>query len=112
VAIAPAAVREFRRGLVGGRFAFAVEVEALDELLAGCDLPRAVADLAAPLLIMHAEGDERVPVTHSRELARSFARPESRLIVAAGGHHRSVQHDEELQAVALRWLDAALGARA
>ena len=28
------------------------------------------AHLAAPLLLLHAEGDERVPVAHSRELAR------------------------------------------
>lgn len=25
-----------------------------------------------------------------------------------GGHHRSIQHDPELQGVALRWLERAL----
>ena len=58
--------------------------------------------LAAPLLLLHAEGDERVPVAHSRELARIA--PNAELVVVPGGHHRSVQHDAELQGHALRWL--------
>ena len=70
-----------------------------------------MAELEAPILIMHAEGDERVPVNHSRELAAFFSRPDSRLIVASGGHHRSVQHDPELQAVSLRFIERALEGR-
>ena len=31
-----------------------------------------------------------------------------KLIVAPGGTHRSVQHDPELQASALRWIERAL----
>jgi uncharacterized protein len=57
---------------------------------------------------MHAEGDERVPVAHSRELARRFRDPRSELVVVPGGHHRSVQHDAELQGHALRWLRRVL----
>jgi fermentation-respiration switch protein FrsA (DUF1100 family) len=53
---------------------------------------------------MHAEGDERVPVAHSRELARRVRDPRSELVVVPGGHHRSVQHDAELQGHSLRWL--------
>ena len=34
--------------------------------------------------------------------------PGSRLIVVPGGHHRSIQHDEELQAVSLRFIGQAL----
>jgi hypothetical protein len=32
----------------------------------------------------------------------------SRLITLPGGHHRSIQHDPELQAVSLRFLGKAL----
>jgi hypothetical protein len=31
--------------------------------------------------------------------------------VTPGGHHRSIQHDEELQAFAARWLQQALSTR-
>jgi hypothetical protein len=30
------------------------------------------------------------------------------LITVPGGHHRSVQHDAELQGAALRWIERAL----
>ncbi len=64
--------------------------------------------LAIPVLLLHAEGDEQVPVQHSRELEPHLSHPASRLIVVPGGHHRSIQHDDELQAVSLRFLDRAL----
>jgi hypothetical protein len=56
-----------------------------------------------------------VPIAHSRELAQALAAdgpPGSRLIAVPGGHHRSIQHDEELQAVSLRFIERALGLRA
>jgi hypothetical protein len=52
-----------------------------------------------------------VPVQHSRELAERMTARESRLITVPGGHHRSVQHDPELRAVTLRWLERALARR-
>jgi pimeloyl-ACP methyl ester carboxylesterase len=64
--------------------------------------------LEIPLLLLHAEGDEQVPVEHSRELARLVRHPRSRLIALPGGHHRSIQHDPELQAVSLRFIEQAL----
>ncbi len=64
--------------------------------------------LTIPLLLLHADGDEQVPVEHSRELAEGLAVAESRLITVPGGHHRSVQHDPELRAVTLRWLSRVL----
>ena len=64
------------------------------------------APRACPLLLLHAEGDERVPVAHSRELARRSPDPRTELVVVPGGHHRSVQHDAELQGHSLRWLRA------
>ena len=59
-----------------------------------------------PLLLLHAEGDEVVPVEHSRAL--HVAAAGSRLVAVPGGHHRSVQHDPELQALAMRFVRAAV----
>ena len=111
VAICPASGSGLRRGLTEGRFDFAADEESLTALLDGEELTSTVAGLTAPLLLMHAEGDERVPVAHSRELAGAMNAPGSRLITVPGGHHRSIQHDEELQAVSLRFVLGALGLR-
>lgn len=108
VAICPAAPAGLRRGLRAGSLRFDADGGALDAVLAGVDLHSAVQELDAPLLILHAGGDEQVPVEHSRELAEHFSSPGSRLIVVPGGHHRSIQHDPELQAVSVRFLAKAL----
>ncbi len=72
------------------------------------DLEQAVSRMAAkPLLLLHAEGDERIPPAHSRQLYERAADPR-KLIVLPGGHHRSAQHDAELHGVALRWLERSL----
>ncbi|MBV9423522.1 MAG: alpha/beta fold hydrolase [Solirubrobacterales bacterium] len=109
VAICPASPEGLRRGLRSETLSFAADVPALETFLSAHDLTRAVAALSAPLLLLHAEGDEQVPVQHSRELARNFISPGSRLITVPGGHHRSIQHDTELQAVSLRFIEQALG---
>jgi alpha-beta hydrolase superfamily lysophospholipase len=111
VAICPASAAGLRRGLAAGRFPFAADAEALDAFLAEHELEPAVAALTAPLLLLHAEGDEQVPIQHSRELAQAVTAPGSRLIAVPGGHHRSIQHDAELQAVSLRFIEQALGLR-
>jgi fermentation-respiration switch protein FrsA (DUF1100 family) len=111
VAICPASAGGLRRGLAAGRFSFAADEEALDTFLAGHELEPAVIALQAPLLLLHAEGDEQVPIQHSRELAQIVTAPGSRLIAVPGGHHRSIQHDPELQAVSLRFIEQALGLR-
>ena len=110
VAICPASGDGLRRGLRSGSFQFNADAATLDPFLAGHDLHAAVEALDVPLLLLHAEGDERVPVEHSRELAALFTHPESRLIAVPGGHHRSIQHDGELQAVSLRFTVRALSA--
>jgi pimeloyl-ACP methyl ester carboxylesterase len=112
VAICPASAAGLRRGLATVRFSFAADEEALDGFLADHELEPAVAALRAPLLLLHAEGDEQVPIEHSRELAQIVTAPGSRLIAVPGGHHRSIQHDPELQAVSLRFIEQALGLRA
>ncbi len=110
VAICPASMAGLRDGLRTGRFTFDADPGALDAALAEHDLADIVALLDAPLLLLHAEGDEVVPVAHSRELASHFRGAESRLIVVPGGHHRSIQHDHELQAVSLRFIERAVAA--
>jgi uncharacterized protein len=108
VAICPASAGGLRRALAAGALQFEADVPALDAMLAEHDLQQAVAELQAPVLLLHSEGDEQVPVQHSRELAEHLAHPGSRLITLPGGHHRSIQHDAELQAVSLRFIEKSL----
>jgi alpha-beta hydrolase superfamily lysophospholipase len=108
VAICPAGAAGLRRGLHSGNWGFKVNVPALDAFLAAHDLEAAVAGLDMPVLLLHAEGDEQVPVQHSRDLAAQLRAPGSRLIAVPGGHHRSIQHDNDLQAVSLRFIERAL----
>jgi alpha-beta hydrolase superfamily lysophospholipase len=110
VAICPASAEGLRRGLIAGAFDFAADVASLSSLLEVVDLDGAVGALDVPVLLMHAEGDDRVPVEHSRELARLLRSESSRLITTPGGHHQSIQHDEEMQAVSLRFIVKALTA--
>jgi alpha-beta hydrolase superfamily lysophospholipase len=107
VAICPASGDMLARGLRSGRFGFEADVPALEALLSEHDLRDAVARSAIPLMLLHAEGDERVPVAGSIELDRLSAARRKKLIVVPGGHHRSVQHDAELQAEAVRFIRKA-----
>jgi pimeloyl-ACP methyl ester carboxylesterase len=111
VAICPASAVGLSVGVRAGRFGFAADRDALVALLGAHDETEAARELEArgtALLLLHAEGDEVVPVELSRGL--HAAAPGSKLVVVPGGHHRSVQHDEELQGVAVRWLGRALRA--
>jgi alpha-beta hydrolase superfamily lysophospholipase len=109
ISICPASANGLRRGLRSGTIRFDHDVESLDRFLEAHDVGGAVDSMTVPLLLLHAEGDEVIPVEHSKKLAQRAANPHSRLIAVPGGHHRSVQHDAELQAFSLRWLDRALG---
>jgi alpha-beta hydrolase superfamily lysophospholipase len=102
IAICPASHEQLLRGLREEHFEFGVDRPSLEAFLA--EHPLEPPDI--PLLLLHAEGDERVPVEHSRELAARA--PQAKLVIVPGGHHRSVQHDAELQGEALRWLRRAL----
>jgi pimeloyl-ACP methyl ester carboxylesterase len=98
-------------GVRGGRFGFPSDRDGVVAMLDAHDETAAARGLEAagvPLLLLHAEGDEVVPVELSRAL--HAAAPSSQLVVVPGGHHRSVQHDAELQGVAVRFLGRALGA--
>jgi uncharacterized protein len=108
IAICPASAEGLSRGLAERRFDFEVDEPALHGFLAAHDEREAIAALDAPVLLLHAEGDEQVPVEHSRELAELTRSQRSRLIAVPGGHHRSVQHDPDLQAVSVRFLTREL----
>jgi pimeloyl-ACP methyl ester carboxylesterase len=109
VAICPASAVGLGVGVRAGRFAFAADRDAVLAMLGGhdeTDAARALDAAGVPLLLMHAEGDEVVPVELSRNL--HAAAPASKLVVVPGGHHRSIQHDAELQGVAVRFLGRAM----
>jgi alpha-beta hydrolase superfamily lysophospholipase len=109
VAICPAPAQLLRTGLTRRGFGFEADVEGLDAFLAEHDLDAALDSLQVPVLLLHAEGDEQVPVESSRELSGHLRSPDSRLVVVPGGHHRSIQHDPGLQALSLRFIQRALG---
>ena len=111
IAICPAGEDHLRRGLRSGKFEMRVDVDALDAWLGEHDLRAAVEALGSkPLLLLHADGDEEIPSDWSRELHEHKAAAR-KLIIPPGGHHRSLQHDQELQGVSLQWLGKALSAR-
>jgi len=110
VAICPAPGHLLASGVRSGRFGFQADVDGLTALLSEHELSDVVEQSEVPLMLLHAEGDERVPVAHSIELgARSRARLK-KLVVTPGGHHRSVQHDVELQGEAVRFIRRAFAA--
>jgi pimeloyl-ACP methyl ester carboxylesterase len=110
VAICPAGGEQLAQGLRRREFEFRADENALRALLLDADERAAAAFLGERLLLMHAEGDERVPIAGSREL--HAAAPGSRLVAVPGGDHRSIQHDGELTALAVRFLTRALSTRA
>jgi alpha-beta hydrolase superfamily lysophospholipase len=109
VAICPASADHLARGLSDERFDFRADADRLQAFLAEHPLDAVVPDLAAELLLLHAEGDEQVPVQHSRDLAALADPRRSRYVEVPGGDHRSVQHDSELQALAVRFLAKSFG---
>jgi uncharacterized protein len=112
VAICPAPEDGLLRGLRSGELLrFDCDVPATELWLESLDVFEAVGRLGprTALLLLHARGDEEVPWTVSEEL-HAAAHDPKRLLVLPGGHHRSLQHDLELQALSRRFiLDAARG---
>jgi uncharacterized protein len=109
VAICPAPGDRMARSLRGGRLPdFDCDVPRTAAWLETQDMFRAVTELgpSTALLLLHARGDESVPVGVSEQLFAEAHEPK-RLVVVPGGHHRSVQHDGELQAVAAKFVEKA-----
>jgi uncharacterized protein len=109
IAVCPASEETLSLGFKQEKFDMRVgDRDGIRAWLAEHDLRDAVEMIGPrPLIFLHAEGDEDVPVAFTRELHARAIGPR-KLIVEPGGHHRSVQHDAELQAVALRWIERAL----
>ncbi|HYY21632.1 MAG TPA: alpha/beta fold hydrolase [Thermoleophilaceae bacterium] len=110
VAICPASEQLLLRGLNSGEPRdFVADSRALGKWLRSLDLYRAVAGIGpdTALLLLHARGDEQVPYTVSEELYAAAHEPK-RLLLLPGGHHRSLQHDAEIQSISQRFIaDAA-----
>jgi len=102
VAICPAPPAMLLGALRDGRFDLQADRPGLEALLASIDLESAARALGRDLMLLHAEGDEVVPVQHAAAL--HAAAPGSILRRVPGGHHRSVQHDAALQRDALAFL--------
>jgi uncharacterized protein len=109
VAICPATGEMLARGLEDREFEFRADEDGLRDVLLTADEHEAARTLGDRLLLLHAEGDDRVPIATSQEL--HAAAPGSRLVAVSGGDHRSVQHDPELQALAVRFIARALQPR-
>jgi uncharacterized protein len=111
VAICPAPEDGLLRFLGSSRQPeFACDADACQPWLESLDIYEAAGRLGpeTALLLMHARGDERVPYTVSERVYESALEPK-RLLLLPGGHHRSVQHDEELQAVSRKFIRDAAG---
>ena len=113
IAICPAGEEHLRRMLAAKKLDFRVSEASRQALVAWMgehDLREATELMGSkPLIVLHAKGDERIPSDFSAELAARKPDP-GKLIILPGGHHRSIQHDPEMQSVALAWLGSKLEA--
>jgi alpha-beta hydrolase superfamily lysophospholipase len=111
IAICPASEDHLARGVRSGRFNMrAGDPVDLEAWLVAQDVGEAVERIAGrPLILMHAEGDTQIPSDHSEDLYEWAGEPR-KLVIAPGGAHTTVQHDPELQGVALRWLEREMRA--
>jgi uncharacterized protein len=113
VAICPAPEELLLRGLRSGELLrFRCDVPATERWLESLDVHEAVGRFGpdTAVLLLHARGDEQIPWTVSEELYAAAHQPK-RLLVLPGGHHRSLQHDLELQAESRRYILAAASGR-
>jgi pimeloyl-ACP methyl ester carboxylesterase len=102
VAICPASCAQLLAGLRAGRFDFRADVAGLERVLLAADLDRVARALGPDLLLLHAEGDDRVPIAQSAALHEIAAG--STFVRVPGGDHNSVQHDHARQQLALEFL--------
>ena len=113
VAICPATEELLLRGVHSGRLVdFRMDGDVIEPWLQSVDIRGAVASLAGrtAVMFMHAQGDEQVPYTVSEELFLIAGEPK-RLLIVPGGHHRSLQHDGEMQAETIRFAQSRLSGR-
>jgi uncharacterized protein len=110
VAICPVPEDILLRGLRSGELLrFECDVAATEMWLETTDLYESASRLGpqTALLLLHARGDEQIPYTVSEELYARALEPK-RLLLLPGGHHRSLQHDLELQGASRRFIRSAV----
>lgn len=113
VAVCPATPDLLLQGVRSGSLSgFEADREALLAWLPTVSLEAAAASLGprTALLLIHAQGDEQVPYKVSEEIYAAAARPK-RLLILPGGHHRSLQHDGEIQGESLKFIEQAVRGR-
>jgi hypothetical protein len=112
IAICPASEDHLAAGVRRGRFEMRVgDPLDLEAWLTAQDVRVAVERISGrPLILMHAEGDTQIPSEHSAELYEHAGEPRE-LVIVPGGAHTTVQHDPELQATALGWMERELRGR-
>jgi alpha-beta hydrolase superfamily lysophospholipase len=112
IAICPASGDHLARGVRSGRFEMRVgDPLDLEAWLVAQDVEAAVRRIAGrPLILLHAEGDTRIPSDHSADLFEEAGEPR-KLVIVPGGAHTTVQHDPEIQSMALRWVERELRPR-
>ena len=113
VAICPAPERSLLRMLRSGEpLRFDCDAPATEAWLESLDLFDAVSRIGpnTGLLLLHAKGDDQIPYTASEDLYAAAHEPK-RLLVLPGGHHRSLQHDFEVQALSRRFIRKAAESR-
>jgi uncharacterized protein len=112
VALCPAPEEILLPGIRSGELSdFACDLGPTELWLESLDTYEAVGRLGAgtALQLLHARGDEQVPYTVSERLHAAAHEPKQ-LLLLPGGHHRSLQHDLELQSLSLRFIDRAAAA--
>ena len=109
IAICPAGEDDLARGVRQGRYEMRVgDPLDLEAWLTTQDLQDSVERITGrPLILLHAEGDTQIPSDHSADLYE-HAREPRKLVITPGGAHTTVQHDPELQGMALLWLERQL----
>ena len=81
-----------------------VNVNSVMELIYRLDLARAVRHInPRPLLLVHCEGDEWVPVHVSQRLYQEALEPKA-LWLLPGGNHHFAQHDPVTDARIIDWI--------
>ena len=66
----------------------------------------AIREVTAPVLILHGDADDVVPVDHAADIAA--AAPDAELHVLQGAGHQ-LRRDERAVQTLMRWLDGLVG---
>lgn len=84
-----------------------MDVEAMRPYLRDRPSVEVARRVSCPVLLLHARGDEVVPLEHTLRLAGALDGPVDVSIVPEG-HHSSIQSSPQMHASVARWLSKAL----